>query len=140
MVKEGSGETARPVIEVTINGEAKRMSPEMISAAVLSKMKETAEAVLSPATVDKAVVTVPAYFHEPQKVATIQAAKIAGLTGECAGRRGAQRGCVGSAARLHARHRKHLMPCATPVLSQWNARSTSRRPLPSRTPWTSAGR
>jgi len=58
------------------------MSPEMISAAVLSKMKETAEAVLSPATVDKAVVTVPAYFHEPQKVATIQAAKIAGLTVE----------------------------------------------------------
>merc|ERR1719152_691819 len=54
----------------------------MISAAVLSKMKETAEAVLSPATVDKAVVTVPAYFHEPQKVATIQAAKIAGLTVE----------------------------------------------------------
>jgi len=77
--KEGSGETARPVIEVTIKDEVHRLSPETISAAVLTKMKETAEAVLSPATVDKAVVTVPAYFHEPQKVATIHAAKIAGL-------------------------------------------------------------
>lgn len=86
VVKEGEGETARPAVEVTYNGKTERLSPELVSAAVLTKMKETAETVLAPATVDKAVITVPAYFEEPQKVATIQAARIAGLHGEYIGR------------------------------------------------------
>ena len=80
VVKEGSGDMAKPVIEVTVDGKPKTYAPEFISSQVLRKMKETAEAALAPAVVDKAVVTVPAYFGENQRQATIQAARLAGLT------------------------------------------------------------
>ena len=53
-------------------------SPSQISANILQKMKETAEAHLGE-TVTKAVITVPAYFNDSQRQATKDAGKIAGL-------------------------------------------------------------
>ena len=53
-------------------------SPSQISAFVLQKMKETAESWLGE-KVDKAVITVPAYFNDAQRQATKDAGKIAGL-------------------------------------------------------------
>jgi molecular chaperone DnaK len=53
-------------------------SPSQVSAFILQKMKETAEAYLG-AKVEKAVITVPAYFNDAQRQATKDAGKIAGL-------------------------------------------------------------
>ncbi len=55
-----------------------RYSPSQISAFILQKMKETAEAHLGQ-TVTQAVITVPAYFNDAQRQATKDAGKIAGL-------------------------------------------------------------
>lgn len=63
-------------IKVDIRGEAH--SPQEISAAVLQKMKKTAEDYLGE-PVTEAVVTVPAYFNDAQRQATKDAGKIAGL-------------------------------------------------------------
>ncbi|KAF9973462.1 ATPase with role in protein import into the ER [Actinomortierella ambigua] len=67
-----------PVIEVKYKGENKDFTPEEISAMILGKMKETAEAYLSK-TITHAVVTVPAYFNDAQRQATKDAGTIAGL-------------------------------------------------------------
>ncbi len=66
------------------NGDAwlsdgeKKYSPSQVSAFILQKMKETAEAYLG-SKVEKAVITVPAYFNDAQRQATKDAGRIAGL-------------------------------------------------------------
>src|SRR3954451_1016388 len=66
------------------NGDAwveaggKKQSPSQISAMILQKMKETAEAYLGE-KVEKAVITIPAYFNDAQRQATKDAGRIAGL-------------------------------------------------------------
>ena len=61
-----------------IEAKDKKYAPSQISAFVLQKMKETAENHLGE-TVDKAVITVPAYFNDSQRQATKDAGQIAGL-------------------------------------------------------------
>ncbi|MGE5202277.1 MAG: molecular chaperone DnaK [Acidobacteriota bacterium] len=61
-----------------VEGRGKKYAPSQISAFVLQKMKETAEAYLGE-TVTEAVITVPAYFNDSQRQATKDAGKIAGL-------------------------------------------------------------
>jgi len=68
----------KPKIEVTWKGETQSFLPEEISAAVLVKMKQTAESFLGT-TVKDAVITVPAYFNDSQRQATKDAGIIAGL-------------------------------------------------------------
>ncbi len=82
-VKEDQKLVPYPIVKAD-NGDAwveidgKKYSPSQISAFILQKMKETAEAYLGE-KVDKAVITVPAYFNDAQRQATKDAGKIAGL-------------------------------------------------------------
>ena len=64
------------LVAVEISG--KRYTPPEISAMILQKMKQTAEDYLGQ-SVDRAVITVPAYFNDAQRQATKDAGKIAGL-------------------------------------------------------------
>lgn len=68
----------KPTIEVASKGELKEFQPEQISALVLSTCKELAESYLK-CPVNKAVITVPAYFNDAQRNATKAAGAIAGL-------------------------------------------------------------
>ncbi len=71
-IKNGSNGDAR------VNINDKEYSPPEISAAILQKMKATAEAYLGE-TVSEAVITVPAYFNDAQRQANKDAGRIAGL-------------------------------------------------------------
>jgi len=68
----------KPQIKVQVKGKEETFTPEQISAMVLGKMKETAEAYLGK-KVTHAVVTVPAYFNDAQRASTKDAGTIAGL-------------------------------------------------------------
>lgn len=69
----------KPVVNVEVSGQTKNFTPEEVSAMILGKMKEVAEAYLGH-KVTHAVVTVPAYFNDAQRSATKDAGTIAGLT------------------------------------------------------------
>ncbi|TVU47544.1 hypothetical protein EJB05_07149, partial [Eragrostis curvula] len=73
-----AGREDRPVIAVQFEGEERQFVPEEISAMVLKRMKETAEAYLAT-PVKNAVITVPVYFNDSQRQATMDAGAIAGL-------------------------------------------------------------
>jgi len=71
IVKAGNG-------DAWVEADGQKYSPSQISAFILQKMKETAEAYLGQ-SVEQAVITVPAYFNDAQRQATKDAGKIAGL-------------------------------------------------------------
>ena len=71
IVKAGNG-------DAWVEADGESYSPSQVSAFILQKMKETAEAHLGQ-KVDQAVITVPAYFNDAQRQATKDAGKIAGL-------------------------------------------------------------
>jgi molecular chaperone DnaK len=83
MVEKDKGLVPYKIVKAS-NGDAwveadgKTYSPSQVSAFILQKMKETAEAHLGE-KVDQAVITVPAYFNDAQRQATKDAGKIAGL-------------------------------------------------------------
>jgi len=67
-----------PSGDAWVEVKGKKYSPSQISAFILTKMKETAEAFLGQ-KVEQAVITVPAYFNDAQRQATKDAGRIAGL-------------------------------------------------------------
>src|SRR5437870_10803903 len=75
VVRASNGDAA---VKVQVGGEGKTFSPPEISAMILAKMKADAEAYLGE-KIEKAVITVPAYFNDAQRQATKDAGKIAGL-------------------------------------------------------------
>ncbi|MFZ5623701.1 MAG: molecular chaperone DnaK, partial [Gemmatimonadota bacterium] len=81
-VKEEARRVPYPVVDLNglaaVDIQGKKYTPPEISAMILQKMKQTAEDYLGT-PVDKAVITVPAYFNDAQRQATKDAGKIAGL-------------------------------------------------------------
>ena len=75
-----SDQNNKPVVVIDYKNEKKKLYAEEISAMVLARLKETAEAYLGH-PVKKAVVTVPAYFNDSQRQATKDACTISGM--EC---------------------------------------------------------
>jgi len=74
-----AGEGGKAMIRATSpDGQTSTLHPEEVSAAVLSKLKKDAESALGR-SVDRAVITVPAYFNDAQRQATKDAGAIAGL-------------------------------------------------------------
>jgi len=69
----------KPYVEVTIDGKPRQFAPEEVSAMILVKMKEIAEAYLGH-SISNAVVTVPAYFNDAQRQATKDAGTISGMS------------------------------------------------------------
>ncbi|MEE2526656.1 molecular chaperone DnaK [Hyphobacterium sp. HN65] len=83
MVKKDAGMVPYKIVasdnnDAWVQGRDRKYSPSEISAFILQKMKETAESYLGD-KVEKAVITVPAYFDDAQRQATKDAGKIAGL-------------------------------------------------------------
>jgi molecular chaperone DnaK len=83
MVKKDMGLVPYKIVradngDAWVEVEGKKYAPQQISAHVLTKMKETAEAFLGE-KVSQAVITVPAYFNDAQRQATKEAGAIAGL-------------------------------------------------------------
>ncbi len=68
----------KPIIEVEYENKIQKFYPEQISSMILEKLKEDAEKYLEGEVKD-AVITVPAYFNNEQRQATIDAGRIAGL-------------------------------------------------------------
>lgn len=73
------GSSKEPLLQAEVKGEARTFAPEEISAMVLGEMRRIAEARLGRNDITKAVVTVPAYFNDAQRKATILAGQIAGI-------------------------------------------------------------
>jgi L1 cell adhesion molecule like protein len=73
-----SGVNDKPLISLKYKGQEKQLCAEEISSMVLSKMREITEASLE-LPVKNAVITVPAYFNDSQRKATVDAGAIAGL-------------------------------------------------------------
>ncbi|CAN6295586.1 unnamed protein product [Urochloa humidicola] len=73
-----AGRDDRPMVVVQYQGKERQFTPEEISSMVLAKMRETAEVYLDK-PVKNAVITVPVYFNDAQRQATIDAGTIAGL-------------------------------------------------------------
>ena len=83
MVKKDMGLVPYQIVradngDAWVEVEGKKYAPQQISAYILTKMKETAEAYLGE-KVTQAVITVPAYFNDAQRQATKEAGAIAGL-------------------------------------------------------------
>jgi L1 cell adhesion molecule like protein len=76
--KVTEGADNKPLINVTYKDEEKTFHAEQISAMVIQRLKETAEAYLGH-PLKKVVITVPAYFNDSQRQATKDAGAIAGL-------------------------------------------------------------
>ncbi|XP_058726604.1 heat shock 70 kDa protein 18-like [Vicia villosa] len=76
--KVNAGVNDKPIITVKYKGQEKQLCAEEVSSMILTKMREIAEAYLQ-SPVKNAVVTVPAYFSDSQRKATIDAGSIAGL-------------------------------------------------------------
>ncbi|MCB1504525.1 MAG: molecular chaperone DnaK [Hyphomicrobiaceae bacterium] len=83
MVKKDQGLVPYKIVQgpngdAWVEAQGKQYSPQQVSAFILQKMRETAEAKLGE-TITQAVITVPAYFNDAQRQATKDAGKIAGL-------------------------------------------------------------
>ena len=79
--------------DVKVKAHGKTYTPQEISAMILGKLKADAEKYLGE-KVEKAVITVPAYFTDSQRQATKDAGKIAGLEVLRSGRQGSKNSCI----------------------------------------------
>ncbi len=105
--------------DVRVDVDGKKYSPPEISAMILGKLKQAAEDYLGE-KVERAVITVPAYFNDAQRQATKDAGQIAGLTGRAPRQRadgggarlrpGQEEGRDHRGLRLRRRHLRHLDP------------------------------